>query len=341
MKRVALVGAGLAAGPHLQALHALGHDVAAVVTHDAERLARVRRLFPDVRRCDDVADALAVGVDAALVLTPPATHLEIVSVLADARVPMVVEKPLEVSLPRAARLVDAAADAGVGLAVCLQHRAKPAAAALRAAFDDGLLGEPLTASVTVGWWRDPGYYREPGRGTYARDGGGVLITQAIHVLDLVLWLLGQPVRVAAVAGSSPRHAAEAETLVGAVFDYGDGRSATLTATVAACPGDDERVLLVGTEGTARLVGATLRTELVSGADGPSVTAGERTGGVADPADLPSAWHEVLLADAFDSFDTGRRPLADGTSALVTQRTIAAVYEAARTGEWVAPADLAG
>lgn len=335
MRRVALIGAGLAAGAHLRALTALGHDVAAVVTHDDDRLARVRQAFPDARACRDVAEALATGVDAALVLTPPATHLEIVSEIAEAGVPVVVEKPLDVSLPRATRLVEAAETAGVGLAVCLQHRAKPAASALRAALDDGLLGEPLTAAVTVGWWRDPGYYAESGRGTYARDGGGVLITQAIHVLDLVLWLLGPPARIAAVAGRSPRHRAEAETVVGAVLDYGAGRSATVSTTVAAYPGDDERVLLVCTEGTATLVGAALRTHLVSGAEGPRVDADERSGGVADPGDLPSAWHEALLADAFDAFDAGRPPLADGRSALVTQRVIAAVYAAARTGEWVA------
>lgn len=340
MKRVALIGAGLAAGAHLRALAALGHDVATVVTGDDARLARVRQHFPGARACRDVAEALAADVDAALVLTPPATHLEIVSTVAGAGVPAVVEKPLDVSLPRAIRLVEAAENAGTGLAVCLQHRAKPAATALRTALDDGLLGEPLTTAVTVGWWRDPGYYAEPGRGTYARDGGGVLITQAIHVLDLVLWLVGAPARVSAVAGRSPRHHAEAETVVGAVLDYGGGRSVTLTTTVAAYPGDDERVLLVGSEGTAELVGAALRTHLVSGAEGPHVDAGERSSGVSDPADVPTAWHEALLADAFAAFDAGRPPLADGASALVTQRVIAAVYRAARTGDWVAYDDPA-
>src|SRR5205823_4001264 len=83
------------------------------------------------------------------------------------------------------------------LAVCLQHRTKPAGRALRALVDSGALGTFTGGSVSVPWWRPASYFAEPGRGTYARDGGGVLITQAIHTLDLLLWVLGTPVRVRA------------------------------------------------------------------------------------------------------------------------------------------------
>ncbi|MQA87955.1 MAG: gfo/Idh/MocA family oxidoreductase [Streptosporangiales bacterium] len=343
-RRVVLLGAGLAAAPHLSALAALGCDVVAVATSSAERLAGVHGRFPDAKAYDSaeeaVAEAVRVGADLALVLTPPNSHLEMVRLAAEGGLDVVVEKPLDVSVARAADLVRVAEDAGIKLAVCYQHRAKPAARALRDALDRETLGRIAAAQVNVPWWRAQSYYDQPGRGTFDRDGGGVLITQAVHILDLLVWYLGAPRRIAASAGRSGAHSTEVETLVGALLDYGEGRFAALFAATAAYPGSDEQVLLVGDRGSATLTGANLAVQAADGSPPRMVTDRERAGGVADPAAIPWEWHRDLLAEAFDAFDAGREPLAGGASALATQRVVAGIYRAARTGAWVALDDPA-
>jgi UDP-N-acetyl-2-amino-2-deoxyglucuronate dehydrogenase len=130
----------------------------------------------------------AAAPDLVIVASPADTHLDAVTLAATRRVDVIVEKPLHTRLDRAEELVATAAKAGIGLAVCLQHRAKPAGRALREL--TGQLGELTGGSVSVPWWRPQSYYDEPGRGTYARDGGGVLMTQAIHALDLFLSVVG-------------------------------------------------------------------------------------------------------------------------------------------------------
>lgn len=329
-RRVALIGAGLAAGPHLQALREMDCEVPVVATTSRERFSAVRTLFPRVEQAG-VADALAANVDAALVLTPPGTHLDIVEAAAAAGVPVVVEKPVEISLPRAERLVGVAERAGIGLAVCFQHRAKPAAQALQRALTAESMGDVLGGAVTVPWWRSPAYYQQPGRGTYRRDGGGVLITQAVHVLDLLVWLIGAPQRLSAVAGYSPLHHAEVETTISMLLDYGHGRGVTFFATVAAAPGADEELTLVTTTGTAHMRGARLH---LTGSSGTvRIEDEENSAGVADPAALPSSWHRALLRDALESFEYGSRPLGDAGSAIRTQQVVTAAYHAAMTGEW--------
>lgn len=265
--------------------------------------------------------------------SPTATHLDIVREAAERGLDVVVEKPLDARLDRAEDLVALARTRGVALAVCLQHRLKPAGQALRSIVDSGVLGAFVGGSVSVPWWRPPAYYALPGRGTYARDGGGVLMTQAIHALDLFLWVAGLPVRVLAHAGRAV-YGIEAEDSLVAVLDYGDGRFAPVHATVAAYPGRDEEISFAGTDGTVVVRGSALVRYTTP--DGRPETVVDDEGGstAADPGAMPTAWHRALLIDAFESFAAGREPVASGRSALVTQRVIAAAYRSARRGGWV-------
>ena len=331
--RVVVVGAGYGAGAHLRALRAMGAQVVAVVTRDAGRTAAARSLFPDTRVSWPAAAALDLGADLAIVASPAATHLEVVREAAARGIDVVVEKPLEARLDRAQELVALAAQAPIGLAVCLQHRAKPAGRALRTLVDSGSLGEFTAGAVTVAWWRPPTYYDEPGRGTYARDGGGVLITQAIHALDLFVSVLGPPVRVLAHAVRAV-HRLEAEDTIAAVLDYGGGRLVPLHATVAMFPGRDEELSVAGTRGTAVLRGSSLQRLTAPGRVPDTLVADSGESTAASPSAMPTAWHRSLLQDALDSFAAGRQPLASGPSVLVTQRVIAAAYRSARVGGWV-------
>lgn len=325
MTRVAMIGAGAASGAHVQALHAMGCEIVSVVTRRPERARAVQELFPDARRCWPAAESLA-GVDLAVVASPSSTHRDVVAEAARCGVDVVVEKPLGTGLEAARDLVWLARKAAIGLAVCFQHRAKPAGHALHRLARDGTLGAITGGLVHVPWWREQSYYDEPGRGTYERDGGGVLIIQAIHALDLALWCLGPPIRVAACGRRSRAHLLEAEDVLSGVLDYGD-HLLTLHASSAAHPGSDEEIWLTGTEGTAVQKGAGLTL------NGKPVVASGPISTASDPRGMPVEWHRALLEDALASFAERREPLASGGSALLTQSVVAALYRSTESGRW--------
>jgi UDP-N-acetyl-2-amino-2-deoxyglucuronate dehydrogenase len=341
--RVALLGAGLSAGAHLKAIQAIGATVTSVATRSEERFGRVRELFPGARQLWPPRRALDDRPDLVLVLTPPDTHLELVTATAERGLDVLVEKPLEITAERARRLVEIAEAAGIGLAVCFQHRAKEAGRALHELTSDGSLGELVGGTLSVNWWRPQAYYDEAGRGTLARDGGGVLITQAIHGLDLLVWSVGAPRRVVALTGRSPVHTLEAEDSIAALLNYGGGAAVSLYATTAASPGTPERLTLVGGRATAVLDGPRLDVWEVGGRASRSWGAEGPSGIDADTNLMPAQWHTELLRDAVAAFDQGRQPLASGRSALDTQLVVEALYRAGGSPSWVdvAPAGIPG
>jgi predicted dehydrogenase len=327
-----VIGAGNGAGAHLRALKEMGCHVIAVVTEHPDRREAALAVFPEARVDWPATEALSRGADLAVIASPTATHLDLVQQAAEQGIDVVVEKPLEARLDRAEELVRVAQVSGIGLAVCFQHRAKPAGRALRALIFAGGLGRFTGGSVSVPWWRPASYYEEPGRGSYARDGGGVLMTQAIHTLDLLLSVLGPPVRVRAEQSRVAQPMQAEDTLAG-VLDYGEGRLVPVHATVAAFPGRDEELWIAGTAGTALVRGGDLLRYPAPGAEPEVLARSDGASTAVDPSAMPTDWHRALLEDAFDAFATGREPLASGPSALVTQRVVAALYRSARTGDW--------
>ncbi len=332
--RVALVGAGPSAAPHLQSLRDLAPDVALawVAARTRERLDALA-LPPGARATTDLADVLAdATVRAVLVVTPPATHLPIVTALAQAGKHVLVEKPLDVTLARAQQLVQVSEQHGVLLAVMLQHRLRDASRALAALVQGGTLGTLTGASASVRWWRPQSYYDAPGRGTLARDGGGVLMTQAIHTLDLMLQYTGLPAEVTALSTTSAIHRMECEDTATAVLRWtaggGDAIDATsaigtIDATTAAYPGFAERIALNFTRASATLEAGELT---VHHHDGRITRAGERqaTGSGANIMAFDHGPHRAVIADFAQAVRQGREPAVTGRSALAVHRLIDAM-----------------
>ena len=334
---VGLVGLGMAVAPHMLALRELeaagrvrllggfspsaGRRAAFAARWDAPCFASLETLLA------------APGLDLVLVLTPPAAHLPVARAAAAAGKHLLVEKPLEFDAARAAELVAVAAAAGVTLGVVFQHRFRPAALRLRAALAGGELGEPLSASASIRWWRDAGYFAEAGRGMQARDGGGVLLTQAIHTLDLLLHLMGPVAGAAAFARTSPLRAIDTEDIVAACLRFSNGAIGTLDATTVARPGFPERIEIAGTRGSARLVAE--RLELHRAGLPPEILEGASAGGGgADPMAFDHGPHRALLAETLDAIDQGRAPLHAGATGLPVQRLIEALLRGAGRGEFV-------
>ena len=327
---VGIIGLGMAVTPHMLALR------------DLEAAGRVRIIggfAPSSARRDafaarwaapvfDSLDALlgTPSLDLVLILAPPGEHLPIAERAAAAGKHMIVEKPLERSVARAEDLAAVAEHAGVRAAVCFQHRFRPGALEFAQRLRAGDLGTPLSASASIRWWRDASYFAQPGRGTMARDGGGVLLTQAIHTMDLLLHLMG-PVRdVAGFARNSGLRAIDTEDIAAAAIRFGNGALGVIDATSVARPGFAERIEIAGTKASALLIGN--RLEWYAG-DGPPevIDPGSGTGGGADPMAFDHGPHRALIAEMLDAIDEGRAPSNDARSALHVQRLIESWLEA--------------
>jgi predicted dehydrogenase len=334
--RIAVIGLGMAVTPHARSLMDLRDrvEVAAAFSPSAARRKAFgeKFAFPQAEALDAILSDKSI--DAALLLTPPNTHLELVEKCAAAGKHILLEKPLEVSTERSVALVEAARKAGVTLGVVLQHRFRPAGVKLRGMIAAGELGKIVGCSTVIRLWRPQSYYDVEGRGTKARDGGGVLITQGIHTLDLMLSLAGPIAEVSAYATTSSVHRMETEDMVAAAVRFANGALGTIDATTAAYPGFAERIEIIGETATASLVGSDLTVAHHDGRVTEMKTEFGAGGTGADPMAFPHDWHRSVHADFLDAIDEKREPMVSGAEALKVHRLIDALLEAGATGKRV-------
>jgi UDP-N-acetyl-2-amino-2-deoxyglucuronate dehydrogenase len=272
----------------------------------------------------------------------------------------VVEKPVDVTITAAAPIASAAAAAPEGTlaTVISQHRFDPASVIVHDALVAGRFGRITSAVATVSWWRSQDYYDSGAwRGTWELDGGGALMNQGVHTVDLLLWLLGTPVDVTAHTGLLAHERIEVEDTVAAVVRFESGALATLHATTAAYPGLSVRLQVLGDAGSAVIDDDRLRyfhsRELASAAAagdaGVSADRGDRADQTArvlpddedaDPTHGPMfTGHARQYRDIVEAIRTGRRPGVTLDDALLALATVQAVYESARTGAPVRVADV--
>lgn len=334
--RVGIVGLGMALKPHLKSLEELADrvEIAACFTPSAER----RKAFAAANRhrVVDTLDALLSdrGIDAVLVLTPPTTHLELVEQCAKAGKHVLLEKPTDVSGERAAKAVVAMEKAGKKFAVMLQHRFRDASRKLRGVIDSGELGLLVSASASIRWWRTPEYFAQPGRGMKARDGGGVLITQAIHTLDLFQSLTGPIAKVTAFARTSRLRNIDTEDMVAGGIEFANGAIGSIDATTTAYPGFPERIELLFENGTAALIAETLDLYFKDGRYVRHEGEASKSGG-ADPMAFSNDAHKALIVDFLDAIDANREPTVSGRETLKVMRLIEALLRSAEQGKAVA------
>lgn len=319
--KIGIVGLGMAVTPHAKSLVDLESRARVAYAYSPTRERRAKFAerfdFPLTDRLETILDDRSV--DAVLILTPPSTHLELVERFAAARKHILLEKPLEITLERSERLVQAARK--VTLGIVLQHRFRPAAAKLHEIVASGRLGTLVSASASIPNWRPQSYYDQPGRGTKARDGGGVLLTQGIHTLDLLCWYAGEAIEAKSFCTTTPVHRMETEDLACAALRFSSGAVGTVHATTTAYPGYPERIELIGVKGTAHLEGTMLRVQFHEGTTEEMKTDAGGGGTGADPMAFPHDWHRGVLADFLDAVDRRRPPRASGEETLKVHRLI--------------------
>lgn len=328
---IALIGLGMVADTHLAAIADLSDQVS--LKGVLSRSARTARPFCERARnltgtpplVYPSVQAIADDPDIAFVIlcTPPNARMDIVQTLADAGKPVLMEKPIERTLSASQAIVETCAKAGVPLGVVFQHRMRAASQKMAEILISGELGDLGVAEIYVPWWRDQGYYDEPGRGTYARDGGGVMISQAIHTMDLALSLTGPVRQVTAMARTSRLHQLEAEDFVTAGLEFETGAVGSLVASTASFPGSAESITLHFTKGSARLCAGVLT---LTWRDGRVQTFGEEagTGGGADPMAFTHAWHQSVIEDFANAVATDTKPAITGADALTVHALIDAL-----------------
>jgi len=234
-------------------------------------------------------------------------------------------------------MIAACEAAGVKLGIAFQGRFEPLSLKLKAGLDAGKVGRLLWSSANTLWLRTDAYYRTgPWRGTWAHEGGGVLINQAIHAIDLLLWLSGMPEKITARIRTL-NHQIEVEDAALGILEYADGRLGLIQATTIAHPGFPEKLEFFGARGSAVYNKGEARLEWhLAEPPEESVEQAEVSSGAARPMDITVAGHTALYRDFVAAINEGRTPLVDGKEGRKSVAVVEGIYRSAESGETVAP-----
>ena len=333
--RVGIIGGGSISETHARAAREIpGLTVAAVFGANRERTERLASEYGATpydnydRFLDHRLDLVAIG-------SPSGLHAEQGIAAAGRGLHVLVEKPIDITLERADALISSADAAGVRLGVFFQDRLRPDVVRLKSMIDEGALGAPVLMSGRVKWHRALEYYADSRwRGTWALDGGGALMNQGIHTVDLAQWLFGP---VARVQGSlaTRLHGIEVEDTAAAVLEFASGALGVIEASTAVFPGYARRLEVTGTEGTAILEDDRLvRVDLRSGSQARPASTGDENRSFASPRVPDASAHRRVLEDFVTAIQTGGSPVCDGREARKSLEIVTALYAAAREGRTI-------
>ena len=351
--RFALIGCGVIGQTHAKSIAALGNRAQLVLTVD-ELADRAEKLAANygAEHTTSVPEALARDdVDAVAVCTPSGLHADAAVAALDAGKHVVVEKPIDVTVEAALRVHAAEQRSGKTVTVISQHRFDPSSQLVHRAIGDGRLGRITSGVASIAWWRGQDYYDSGDwRGTWQLDGGGALMNQGIHTIDLLVWMLGEPVDVFAYTGCLAHRSIEVEDTAAVTIRFASGALGIVHGTTAAYPGLTARLQVHGDRGSAIIDNDALtyfhaadgagqapsygadgdgnQAELVLPNNGPAVAAGS------DPAALSDA-HADQYRDFIEAITQRRAPLVTVAEASRTLAVIRAIYESARSGAPVA------
>jgi UDP-N-acetyl-2-amino-2-deoxyglucuronate dehydrogenase len=336
---IGIIGAGNISETHARAAKEIsGVEIAAVYGQNREKASRLAKLYGGTAY-DSLEKMLEHRpMDLVLIGSPSGLHAEQGILAARRGLHLLVEKPIDITVERADALIEECERANVKLGVFFQDRMKPDIRRLKELIDSNRLGRLILASARVKWYRPPDYYSQSRwRGTWALDGGGALMNQGIHTVDLLLWLLGDVSRVYAKAVTA-MHNIEVEDTVVATLEFANGAIGTLEATTAAYPGYPRRLELTGSEGTIilehdRLASADLRSPTSGfGCD----TESDQNQSASSPIVSDVRGHRKILEDFLHAIETDSKPCCDGLQARRSVKLVQAIYESSRTERPVTP-----
>jgi predicted dehydrogenase len=341
----AIVGCGMIARFHGRALAEVpGARLVALVSREPENAkALAQELGIDAAIATELAPVLARrDVDVVIVTTPSGAHLEPAVATAQAGKHVVVEKPLEITLERCDRIIEACDRHGVKLCTIFPSRFSAANQALKAALAAGRFGRLTLGETTCKWWRPQSYYDEGGwKGTLALDGGGALMNQAIHNVDLLLWMMGPVTHISGFTATLAHERIEVEDTAVACLRFANGALGIIEATTSVHPGLPKTIAVHGDRGTV-----VIEQDDVLRWDFTPETPEDRllkerfahksgaSGGSSNPAAISHTGHARQLADFVRAIETGSQPAVDGREGRKAVEIILAIYRSAQTGRTI-------
>lgn len=342
--RFGVIGCGVIGATHAEAIRSLPDaELVAVADTVPERARALGEKFgvPAYASLDEMLER--EGLDVVNVCTPSGMHGEHACAAMRSGRHVIVEKPMEITHSAIEEMLRVQREAGVKMAVISQHRFDPATRQIHALIEEGALGRLVLGNAQIPWWRSQAYYDSGAwRGTWELDGGGVLMNQSIHSIDLLQWLMGR-VRSVCAYTDTLVHEMQTEDVAAAALRFESGALGTIAATTGAYPGVITRIEIFGNEGTAIIENdqlAVLRLKRDEkeaagpyGAPAASVSRGD--GGTAqNPAAVSAGTHAAQIADMIRAIREDGTPLVDGLAGRHGVDIILAIYESARTGKEV-------
>jgi len=333
--RVGMIGTGAISHKHAQAYRNIGYELVICTDINAEAGRRFASQYGAAFAGSYEDVCRHPRVDYVDVCTFPDFRLEPLAACAREGKHAQVQKPISTSLDTARQMLETARRAGILLSVVSQHRFDDASQFLARAIAAGRLGKLLQCDCYVKWYRPPEYYARPVKGSWRTEGGGALINQGIHQVDLLRWLAGPVAEVSAVWQLGALHHIESEDVVNAVLRYASGATGVIQAATAFWPGYTERTEFHGVKGTAIISGDQLTAWDVRDDEGePPPLAQNVASGSSDPMAISLAPFERQFRDFGEAIRKGRPPLVSGKEGYQALEIVDAVYRSCRTGEKV-------
>jgi len=338
--RFCIAGAGFIGGLHGAAIAAIPEAKVTVVCSRSEGSARALAAQSGAAWSTDCLDAVRRDdVDVVCICTPSGAHAELAVAAAEAGKHIVVEKPLEVTLERVDRIIDCAHRAGVKLTCIFPLRFMEGTRLAKQAVDSGRLGRMVLADTYIKWYRNQEYYSSSDwKGTWALDGGGALMNQGIHNIDLLNHLAG-PVQSVVARTGTLAHRMQTEDVAAAVLQYANGALGVIEGSTGSWPGESGRVTLHGDKGTITLDdGRIVAWKLADAAPGEEERMlGEASlgSGASSPAGIGFEMHRRQLLDMVQAIQEDRQPAISAAEARESVAIIRAIYQSSESGHWVA------
>jgi predicted dehydrogenase len=311
-----------------------GARLLAVCGRDERRVAEFAAKFGATGYVDYGRFLDHPGLQIVNVCTPNGSHAEQGVAAARAGIHVLVEKPIDATLEKADALIEACDRCGVKLGVIFQSRFLPAVQKVKRAIDEGRLGQLMIGDAYVKWYRSPEYYAGSWHGTMAMDGGGALINQAIHTVDLLRWLMG-PVDTAFAMKAALRYPQiEGEDTLVASLRFKNGALGVIEAATSVKPGFKRRLEISGERGSVILDGDAIGCWAIDG-EGDAAGGGEQiTDGSSDPAAISNEGHRLQIQDMMRAVIEDRRPTIDGREGRKSLELVVGLYDSAVSGQSV-------
>lgn len=333
---VAVAGCGMIGGVHVTALKEIPQARAIGAWSRSPERGQQFAAQHQVRVYRSYEELLAdPAVDVVIITLPSGHHADYGIQAAQAGKHVIVEKPIDVTEAKARSLIEACRRADRHLSVVFQNRYSQAARKLRKALDAGTLGPLVLGDAYIKWWRSAQYYASSvWRGTKAVDGGGALINQAIHTIDLLQWFMGGAKRVSGLVRTST-HAIESEDIGIATVEFLSGAVGVIEGTTAVQPGFKERLEIHSRKGSVTLEGGFVTSWKVEGCNEADYVDPQpvSVGGSASPA-ISHERHRAQLADILAAIQAGKPSMVSGEEGLKALRIVLGIYESSATGKWV-------